>query len=260
MPTTSAEQGSPTAGSARASSVTACGVTELAGNRLLAGLPPGELQRLQVASERVRPRMRQLLYEQGEPIEHVYFPGGGVFSMLAVMANGEIIETLTVGNEGVVGLPVIMGAPRSPGKAICQISGWAIRIPSAALIEAAPRHGVLFDRLLRYAQAQLTSLSRSVACNRMHTAQQRCARWILITHDRVGSDEFPITQDFLAQMLGVTRPTVSLVGQELQATGLIHYAQGRLTVDDRAGLERMACECYGIVRQAFDDLLGVQRG
>jgi CRP-like cAMP-binding protein len=106
----------------------------------------------------------------------------------------------------------------------------------------------------------MTALSRSIACAGLHTAQQRYARWVLATQDRVMMDEFPITQDFLAQMIGVTRPTISLVGQDLQALGLIHYAQGRLTVDDRAGLERVACECYGVIRHAFEELLGVNWG
>ena len=233
---------------------------ELAGNRLLAGLPRAEAERLRTGVERVRPRMRQVIYEQGEAIDHAYFPQGGVFSLLARMADGGVIETLTVGNEGMIGLPAFMGATRSPTRAICQISGWAPRLPMPALVEAAPRDGVLFDRLTRYAQAQITSLSRSVACNRLHTAAQRYARWVLTTHDRVGADEFPITQEFLAQMLGVTRPTVSLVGQELQAAGLIHYEQGRLTVDDRRGLEQATCECYAVIRAAFDELLGTPRG
>ena len=173
---------------------------------------------------------------------------------------GGTVETLTVGSEGMIGLHAVLGASHSPTRAICQVSGWALRMPVSALIEAAPRDGVLFDRLIRYAQARLTALSRSVACNRLHSAQQRYARWVLTTQDRVGTDEFPITQDFLAQMLGVTRPTISLVGQELQSLHLIHYAQGRLTVDDRHGLEQVSCECYQTTRQAFEELLGVERG
>jgi CRP-like cAMP-binding protein len=232
----------------------------LAGNSLLAGLPPEATEPLAAAAERVRPRMRETLYAQGGPMTHAYFPVGGVFSLLVDMADGGVIETLTIGNEGVVGLPAVLGATRSPTRAICQIAGWAVRVPMPRLIEAAPRHGVLYDRLVRYAEARLTSLSRSVACNRLHSAQQRYARWVLTTQDRVGGDEFPITQDFLAQMLGVTRPTISLVGQELQAAGLIHSAQGRLTVDDRAGLEAVACECYVVVRAAFEELLGGSPG
>jgi CRP-like cAMP-binding protein len=235
-------------------------VAELARNSLLAGLPANELERVRAAAERVRPRMRQVLYEQGGPMEYAYFPQTGAFSLLVEMADGGTVETLTVGNEGMLGLPAVMGATRSPTRAICQISGWTVRLPVAVLLEAAPRNGVLFDRLARYAQARLTSLSRSVACNRLHSATQRYARWVLTTRDRVDSDEFPITQEFLAQMLGVTRPTVSLVGQELQSAGLIHYAQGRLTLDDHAGLERAACECYATIRDAFSELLGVARG
>jgi len=235
-------------------------VTELAGNSLLADLPPEESEAIRAAAERVRPRMRQSIHEQGGSIEHVYFPQTGVFSLLSEIADGSVIETLAVGNEGVVGLPALLGVNRSLVRAMCQVSGWALRIPAATLVEAAPRDGVLFDRLVRYSQAQVASLSRSVACNRLHSAEQRYARWVLTMHDRVGLDEFSITQDFLAQMLGVTRPTVSLVGQELQTRGLIHYAKGRLTVDDRAGLERIACDCYGSIRDAFSQLLGVRRG
>ncbi len=233
--------------------------SDLAGSRLLAGLPAAEKARIQVAAERVRPRMRQLLHEQDVAMEHAWFPQTGVFSQLAVMSDGGIIETLTIGNEGMIGLPALMGARRSPTRSICQISGWALRVPMAVLLEL-PRDGVLFDRMRRYAQAQITSLSRSVACNRLHTAEQRYARWVLTTQDRVGMDEFPITQEFLAQMLGVTRPTVSAVGQGLQREGLVHSAQGRLTVDDRRGLEGVACECYGTIRSAFDELLGTPRG
>ena len=233
---------------------------KIEGNILLDGLPSDELDLIRPALERVRPRMRQMLFEQFEPIPYVYFPQGGVFSLLARMQDGATVETLTVGNEGIVGLPAMLGANRSPTRAICQVSGWALRVPIDALIAAAPRDGMLFDRIMRYAQARLTALSRSVACNRLHSAQQRYARWVLTTQDRVGTDEFPITQDFLAQMLGVTRPTISLVGQELQSLRLIHYAQGRLIVDDRKGLELVSCECYHTTRQAFAELLGVERG
>ncbi len=236
----------------------------LTGNRLLAGLPKAEAAALGAAAERVRPRMRQELYAQGGPMAHAYFPlsasGGGVFSLMVDVAEGGTVEILSVGHEGMLGLDAVMGAATSPTRAICQIAGWALRVPMTALREAAPPGGVLHGRLMRYAQARTTSLARSVACTRLHSALQRYARWVLTTQDRVGADEFPITQEFLAQMLGVTRPTISQVGQELQAAGLVHYAQGRLTVDDRAGLEGVACECYRVVRAAFDELLGAPRG
>jgi CRP-like cAMP-binding protein len=233
---------------------------KLEGNSLLDGLPSVELHAIRPAFDRVRSRMRQVLFEQSDPIEYAYFPQGGVFSLLARMEDGSTVETLTVGNEGIIGLPALLGAKHSPTRAICQVSGWALRVPVKTLIERVPRDGALFDRFMRYAQARLTALSRSVACNRLHSAQQRYARWVLTTQDRVGTEEFAITQDFLAQMLGVTRPTISLVGQELQSQRLIHYAQGRLTVDDRRGLEHASCECYRTTRQAFAELLGVERG
>jgi CRP-like cAMP-binding protein len=236
----------------RTSSVAGEKVVQLEGNRLLDSLPSNEMERVLSSAERVRPRMRQVMFEQDGAMSYVYFPQSGAFSLLVQMMDGTMIETLSVGNEGMLGLPAILGARRSPTRAICQISGWALRIPLAELIDAAPRNGELFDRLVRYAQARLAALSRSVACCRLHSAQQRYARWVLATQDRVGTDEFPITQDFLAQMLGVTRPTISLVGQELQTSGFIHYAQGRLTVDDRAGLEGVACECYALIRRQFE--------
>ena len=232
----------------------------LTGNILLDGLPSKELDPIRSAAERVRPRMRQVLFEQDGEMPYAYFPLSGVFSSLAEMSDRAIVEALAVGHEGMIGLPAVFGASSSPTRVICQISGWTVRVPIAVLLETARRDGVLFDRFLRYAEAQITVLSRSVACTGLHTAQQRYARWVLATQDRLSTDEFPITQDFLAQMLGVTRPTISLVGQELQSLGLIHYAQGRLTVDDRAGLERAACQCYGTMRRAFEELLGVTWG
>jgi CRP-like cAMP-binding protein len=229
-------------------------------SQLLAGLPAAELEPLIADAQRVRPRMRQELYAQGGSMEVAWFPVGGVFSLIVETTDGGMVEILTIGNEGMLGLPAVLGASRSPTRAICQIAGWALRVPMATLLEVARPGAVLHGRLTRYAQARMTSLSRSVACNRLHSAQQRYARWVLTTQDRVGADEFPITQDFLAQMLGVTRPTISQVGQELQGAGLIHYAQGRLTVDDRAGLERLSCECYAAVRAEFAELLGSPRG
>ena len=204
--------------------------------------------------------MRQEIFAQGGPMTFAWFPLGGVFSLLVETTGGGMIEVLTIGNEGMLGLPAVLGAVHSPTRAICQVAGWALRVPMATLLEVARPGAVLHDRLVRYAQARMTSLARAVACTRLHSAQQRYARWVLTTQDRVGTDEFPITQDFLAQMLGVTRPTISQVGQELQGAGLIHYAQGRLTVDDRAGLERMSCECYAVIRAEFAELLGSPRG
>ncbi len=230
-----------------------------ANNHLLRGLPATELEPLLADAQRVRPRTREEIYAQGGDMPYAYFPVGGVFTLVMQTGDGGAVDILTIGDEGMLGLPAYMGVDRSPTRAICQVAGWALRLPIARLRESAPPGSVLHERLMRYTQARMTSLSRSVACNRLHSAQQRYARWILTTQDRVGGDEFPITQDFLAQMLGVTRPTVSQVGRDLQGARLIHYAQGRLTIDDRAGLEGVACECYAAVRAAFDELLGDRR-
>lgn len=240
--------------------VASVGPIETTGNRLLAGLPRKETERLQSFAEFVRPRIRTVLYQQGGPMESVYFPEGGVFSLLTEMSNGDCVENLTVGNEGVIGLPALFGATHSPSRAFCQVPGRALQMPTAAVLEAVPPGSTLYTRLIRYAQARMTSLAQSVACNRLHSATQRYARWLCITHDRVGADEFSITQEFLAQMLGVSRQTVSEIAQELQAAGVIHYTLGRMTVDDRAALEATACECYAVVRAAFDELLGSPRG
>jgi CRP-like cAMP-binding protein len=210
--------------------------------------------------EPVRPRRHEVLHEQGGPIAHVYFPADGVFSLGARMADGTSVITLAVGNEGVIGLPAIMGAGTSPLVAICQIPGWTLRVPRPALHDTARVHGVLFRRILRYAHAQVTSLAQSAACNRLHSATQRYARWLLTTHDRAKSDDISLTQASLAEMLGVSRQTVSEVARALEDAEIIHCAQGRITVDNRVGLEAHACECYQVVRTAFDELLGVPRG
>jgi CRP-like cAMP-binding protein len=224
-------------------------------NHLLRGLPSAEVDAVLGRAERVRFRLRQEVYPQDGVIDHAYFPEGGVFSSLMETSAGTV-EVLTTGAEGMLGLPAVMGSPETPTRTICQVAGWTSRIPIEDLITGAAPGGLLHNRLLRYAQALVTSLSRSVACNRLHSASQRYARWVLTTQDRVGTEEFSITQEFLGQMLGVTRPTVSQVGQELQAAGLIHYERGRLTIDDREGLEQVSCDCYAAVRSAFIRLLG----
>jgi CRP-like cAMP-binding protein len=223
-------------------------------NRLLVGLPQQELDQIHASAEQVRPRLRQVLFEPGDLAEHVYFPQGSVYSLQTQMSDRCIAEALTVGHEGMLGLSAALDLSSSPSRVVCLLAGPAVRVP-AALIAAIPRDGVLFSRILRYAAARLTCLSQLVACNGLHTAQQRYARWVLTMHDRAATEEFPITQELLSQLLGLTRPTVSLVAQEFQAKQLIHYAQGRLTVDDRAGLERIACECYRVLRAASDEPL-----
>lgn len=223
-------------------------------NRLLASVPEGEQERLRSDLRLVNLGMRDLLYEVGQPITHVYFPLDCVISVITLL-DGEIpIEVLATGFEGMVGLPAFLGATTSSTRSFCQVPGQALRMDVAALRRCVAGDGGLHDTLLNYTQAVMVYLAQNVACNRLHTAPERCARWLAETHDRVGGDTFPITQDFLAQMLGVRRATVSRSARVLQRAGLISYSRGRITVLDRAGLHGAACACYGTVRREFEQL------
>jgi CRP-like cAMP-binding protein len=229
-------------------------------NWLLAALPGAEYERLRARMDVVRPRQQEVLCEQGGPMAHVYFPERGTISLLAVMADGDSIEVGTVGNEGMVGVSLALGSNTSPHRLTCQIPGRMMRMQAeefrAVVAPDHPLHGIV----RHYAAALLMQVAQSVACNRAHAVPQRLARWLCITHDRAGSDEFPLTQEVIAQMLGVRRQTVSEVASEFQAARLIAYRLGRVTIEDRPALERAACECYRTVRQYFDRTLGVPRG
>jgi CRP-like cAMP-binding protein len=227
----------------------------LPGNRLLAALPAGEYRRLRAHLERVELEFKHLLFEVDVPIEHVYFPETIVVSILAVMPDGSAVEVATAGREGMVGLPVFLGADRMAAQAFVQVPGHAWRMSAEALREHSQRLGGLRALLERYTQALFTQVSQGSACNRLHSLEERCARWLLMTQDRVGTGEFPITQQFLSQMLGVRRASVSEVASTLQREGLIRYNRGRVAIVDREGLESSACECYGIIRREFDRLL-----
>jgi len=224
-------------------------------NRILAALPAGELERLGPELELVELEVRQVLIDPNKVIGDVYFLEEGVVSILGVMEDGSAVETATVGHEGMVGLPVFLGAMSMAAQAFAQVPGRAYRMPAAALREEVRRGGALSGLLGRYTQALFTLLSQSSACNRMHAVEQRCARWLLLTHDRVGSDTFELTHLFLSQMLGVRRATVTEVAGELQRRGLIEYTRGKITIVDRPGLERAACECYGVIASEFARLL-----
>jgi CRP-like cAMP-binding protein len=213
--------------------------------------------------ERLRPHLhvislsfKQLLYEQGGKIDHVYFPDSGVVSVVKVMEDGMLIETGTVGNEGVVGLPAVFGIETSSSRVFCQVPGRALRVRADIVLAERRRGGQFAELLLRFANATLAMLSQSVACNRAHSLEERMCRWLLITHDRVGADSFPLTQEFLAHMLGVRRPTVTLAGTALQRAGLIRYTRGKITIVDRHGLEDASCECYAQMRREFARSLG----
>ena len=225
-------------------------------NRLLEMLPEEYLERLRPHLELVTLDLRQNLYKPNEPIADVYFPISGVCSLVINMDDGAIVEVATVGNEGMVGLPVFLGAGMIPGEAFAQVAGQSFRLSADRLRQEVRNGGPFHDVLHRYTQALLNQISQSAACNRAHSIEQRCARWLLMTHDRVGGDDFLLTQEFLGQMLGVRRASVSEVASALQASGAIRYSRGIITVTDREGLERAACNCYRIVRDEYDRLLG----
>lgn len=227
----------------------------LSPNRLLAALAPAEFRRLRPALEPVPLAYKQVLYPPGGPIDHVYFPHTGVASVVAVLAGRRTIEVGMCGREGAVGAGAALGDPTSPYLVQVQVAGDGMRIDLDAFRTAARTGGTLRRLLARYHAAYLTLTAQSAACNGTHRIDQRCCRWLLMTHDRMGADTFELTHEFLGTMLGVRRASVSEVLQPLQADGLIGYGRGRVTVLDRPGLEKAACECYGFVRAQFDRLL-----
>jgi CRP-like cAMP-binding protein len=224
-------------------------------NRILAALPEEEWERVRGSLERVTLELRNVLFEPNQTIQHVYFPEDAVVSILGLLEDGSAVETATVGNEGMVGVPVFLGAMQMAGQAFAQVPGTGWRMPAGALREEARRGSTLARLLGRYTQALFTLVAQSSACNRKHGTEQRCARWLLMTHDRVGADRFELTQLFLSQMLGVRRATVNEAAAALQERGLIEYVRGRITVLDRPGLEAAACPCYGIIRSEFARML-----
>lgn len=225
-------------------------------NHLLHSLPAEVYAHLQPFLEQVPLSFKKVLYEENVPISHVYFPLTGVCSMLTIMQDGTAIEVATVGNEGMIGLPIFLGGDTIPGQAIVQIPGDALRMSSAQFREAVKRQEPLRSQLERYTQALFVLVAQSAACNRVHDIAQRCARWLLMTQDRVGNDQFPLTQEFLSEILGVRRAGVSEVASELQREELIRYSRGAITILNRPGLEARTCECYWIVRKEFEQSIG----
>lgn len=225
-------------------------------NRFLATLRPAERRGLLALMEPVRPAIRDVLYEQGGRITHLYFPEGCVCSLVTELADGSAVEVGMVGHEGMLGLPAVLGATSSPQRVICQITGPALRLSVAALRREVPPGHPLRTNLERYAVALLMQFAQSVACQRFHSAAERLAGWLLAMHDRAGTDVVPVTQQMIAEMLGVRRATVSELASAFQKAGLLHYHHGRLTIDDRAALERIACECYVAKRAQFATTLG----
>jgi CRP-like cAMP-binding protein len=227
----------------------------LSENRLLASLPPEFGRELAPEMEKIRLELKQSVYEPLQPIEHVYFPTDGVISMLADVEEEPSVEVATVGKEGMVGLPLFLGATVTPGRSFSQIPGAAYRMTAAAFQRAIASDGPLTRRLHRYTQALMIQISQGTACNRIHSIEQRCARWLLLTRDRVGADEFLLTQEFLGQMLGVRRATVSEVAGRMQEAGFITYSRGVIRICNREGLESVSCRCYAVIRDEYERML-----
>ena len=225
-------------------------------NRLLAALPPEELERLMPHLELVPLERGHVIQDVERPIAGVHFPVDGVISVLSVMTDGTAVETATIGKEGMDGMSVFHGVDVTPEHHFVQVPGMAYRMESKRLRELLPQCPALVASLHRYAVALFTLAAQTSGCNRMHSMGQRCARWILMVHDRVGRDEFELTQLILSQMLGVRRATVTEAALELQRAGAIDYTRGRVTVVNRRTLEGASCECYAIIRSTFDRLLG----
>ncbi|MBW4623306.1 MAG: Crp/Fnr family transcriptional regulator [Cyanosarcina radialis HA8281-LM2] len=229
-------------------------------NQLLAALPNEEYERLLPNLEPVSLELKKRLYTSDKPIEYVYFVETGVVSLLALLETGKPIEIATVGNEGMVGLSVFLEVDRVPGEAFVQIPGLALRMQAEIFKQKVVPGSVLYRLLQRYTQGMFNTIAQTAVCNRVHSIEERFCRWILMTHDRVEGDEFPLTHEFLSQMLGVRRASVSEAAAALQRAELIRYKQGKMTILDRAGLEETACECYTIIRREYERLLGQSKG
>ena len=224
-------------------------------NHLIAALPTEEWKRLSVHMELVYMPLGDVLYESGTQLRHVYFPTTSIVSLLYVMADGRSAEIAVVGNEGIIGVALFMGGETMPNRAVVQSAGYAYRLQGQVLKQEFNRAVELQHLLLRYTQALLTQMAQTAVCNRHHSVDQQLCRWLLLSLDRLASNELSMTQELIANMLGVRREGVTEAAGKLQNAGLIQYSRGRIVVLDRLRLEAEACECYGVVKKEFDRLL-----
>lgn len=224
-------------------------------NQLLATLPADVLARLEPDLTPVHLALGQVIYEPDEALQHVYFPTTAIVSLLYIMENGTSAEMGIVGCDGVVGIAVFMGGDTTPNRAVTQCEGDAFRLELRFFRDEFRRVGELHRVLLLYTQALLTQMSQTAVCNRLHSLEQQLCRCLLLTHDRLQSDELVMTQELIANMLGVRREGVSVAAHRLQEAGLIRYRRGHITIVDRLGLERAVCECYQVVKRECDRLL-----
>jgi CRP-like cAMP-binding protein len=224
-------------------------------NFLLAALPAPEWQRWRQLLEKVEMPLGQVLYESGATLTHVYFPTTSIVSLLYVMENGASAEIAVVGNEGLVGISLFMGGESTPSRAVVQSAGHGLRLKAQLMKDEFNRAGPVLHLLLRYTQALITQMSQTAVCNRHHTLDQQLCRWLLLSLDRLQSNELVMTQELIANMLGVRREGVNEAAHKLQLAGLIRYSRGRITVLDRVELEKRTCECYAVVKREYDRLL-----
>lgn len=228
-------------------------------NHLLAELPSEDYERLVPDLECFSLRLGEEIYAAGETLKYVYFPSTAIISLLYTMEDGRSAEIGVVGNDGILGIAVFMGGESVPNRAVVQSEGDASRMRAQVLASEFRRAGTLQRVLLRYTQSLIAQMSQTAVCNRLHSVEQQLCRWLLLSHDRLPSNDLVMTQELIADMLGVRREAVSQQAARLQTAGLITYHRGRITILDRAGLEARACECYGVVRREADRLIQ-QRG
>jgi CRP-like cAMP-binding protein len=225
-------------------------------NRLLALLPDEERERLEASMRQIPVNTHDMLHRAGEPMTDVYFPLSGVVSLMTPMEDGSAVETATIGYEGMVGIHAFLGGGiLGNAQAMGQVAGQALRMNADHFRAEIDSDGKLRQVMLAYTQALFAQISQGVACNGVHSIQERCARWLLETHDRAGSDQFTLTQEFLSDMLGVRRPSVTVAARTLQQAGVIRYERGRINVVDRRALEDASCECYRMIQQEYRRLV-----
>jgi CRP-like cAMP-binding protein len=227
------------------------------GNRLLGALPPAVYERWEKALEDVDLPLGQVLYEPGTVLSHVYFPTTALVSLLYVMEDGGSAEIAVVGNEGLLGISIFMGGESTPSRAVVQSGGLGLRMKASTLKNELERSGPVLRLLLRYTQALITQMAQTAVCNRHHSLDQQLCRWLLLSLDRLPGLELIMTQELIANMLGVRREGVTEAALKLQKGGLIRYSRGRITVLDRTTLERRACECYAVVKKEYDRLFSI---
>ena len=225
-------------------------------NRLLAALPSDEYERLLPSLQQVSFSLGEVVYEFGGQLDYVFFPTTSIVSLLYTMENGNSAEMGLTGNDGVVGIALFMGGGTMPNRAVVQSAGGAIRMKAKVLQDEFAQGGKFQYLLLRYTQALITQISQTAVCNRLHSVEQQLCSWLLLSHDRVQADELIMTQELIADMLGVRREGVTVAAGRLQDAGAISYVRGRIQILDRQKLEETACECYRVVKTEFDRLLG----